>query len=108
MTFFCLMLRRPPRSTPTDTLVPYTTLVRSFHIGQAEHHRHTVGEQRNGQQAHRAVPAQRRDFPAQLLGFERRADRSEEHTSELQSLMRTSYAVSCMKKTKHDNHNHSN
>src|SRR3546814_14254611 len=72
---FFLMIRRPPRSTRTDTLFPYTTLFRS-------------GVCPSG------------DFAAH--GFERRPAtglvRSEEHTSELQSLMRISYAVFCLKK----------
>src|SRR3546814_1070412 len=80
--FFCLMIRRPPRSTLTDTLFPYTTLFRS----------------RAGRSG--SVPRQR----GQLLRHRRRVAcrwrRSEEHTSELQSLMRTSYAVFCLKKTK--------
>src|SRR3546814_10922528 len=81
--FFFLMIRRPPRSTRTDTLFPYTTLFRSlitpiwgiylfmFLLGIS-----------NG-------------FTFTLLG------RSEEHTSELQSLMRISYAVFCLKKKTH-------
>src|SRR3546814_12693328 len=73
--FFFLMIRRPPRSTRTDTLFPYTTLFRSGGIGD----RH--GQGRRGK--HRPSQAKRR---------------SEEHTSELQSLMRISYAVFCLKK----------
>src|SRR3546814_12990803 len=74
----CLMIRRPPRSTRTDTLFPYTTLFRS---------RRTVAE------AHEA-----RDDRRQLLGRGAVEVRSEEHTSEIQSLMRTSYGVFCLKK----------
>src|SRR3546814_3420860 len=79
------MIRRPPRSTRTDTLFPYTTLFRS--------HRRA----RTSADAHRLYQA--RDRPA------RRYDRtrSEEHTSELQSLMRISYAVFCLKKKKKTN-----
>src|SRR3546814_1492787 len=110
------MIRRPPRSTRTDTLFPYTTLFRS----------------RNAE----AVQGIARGDPAHLLtqhlGFGRRQPaaaiglgpigdgpaarahrvhplfRSEEHTSELQSLMRNSYAVFCLKKknTAHDTENH--
>src|SRR3546814_10621147 len=77
------MIRLPPRSTRTDTLFPYSTLVRSRHAGGKGWH------PRRG----RAVPGGRDEcFPAR-----RRAGRSEEHTSELQSLMRTSYAVFCSK-----------
>src|SRR3546814_14452593 len=75
--FFFLMIRRPPRSTRTDTLFPYTTLFRSPR-------RHRPGG------------------PAEGAGAAGRArePRSEEHTSELQSLMRISYAVFCLKKKK--------
>src|SRR3546814_13530878 len=77
--FFFLMIRRPPRSTRTDTLFPYTTLFRSRRAG-------TVVD---GPDAPRP---QLREMAAQV-GL-----RSEEHTSELQSLMRISYAVFCLKK----------
>src|SRR3546814_5254576 len=99
------MIRRPPRSTRTDTLFPYTTLFRSPRL-------------RPGRRAARppqaAVVARRfrlgcdpdsdhRD--PQRRGpdgaVHRRITRSEEHTSELQSLMRISYAVFCLKKKKH-------
>src|SRR3546814_15118161 len=83
---FFLMIRRPPRSTRTDTLFPYTTLFRSL-----ARHRHQPAGQRFGQR-HLAVPR----GPA----FEHEFGRSEEHTSELQSLMRSSYAVFCLKKKK--------
>src|SRR3546814_14351006 len=83
--FVFLMIRRPPRSTRTDTLFPYTTLFQSLDGAPP-----LVG----------MVPA--------LLGsgheqrrIPRRRARSEEHTSELQSLMRTSYAVFCLKKKHH-------
>src|SRR3546814_3265483 len=87
------MIRRPPRSTRTDTLFPYTTLFRST---QSRHN-------------HR----QNRDTPEYIdirigpSGKGRpddrsRAIRSEEHTSELQSLMRISYAVFCLNKKKKD------
>src|SRR3546814_4552920 len=91
------MIRRPPRSTHTDTLFPYTTLFRSH----AQQHRHGVHPRRD------RARARLRDGVAYLVagGAElRRADRdrdrarSEEHTSELQSLMRISYAVFCLKK----------
>src|SRR3546814_8627432 len=81
IVFFFLMIRRPPRSTRTDTLFPYTTLFRSA-------------------RAARPPPATASGFPprtppiAALAGHHR----SEEHTSELQSLMRISYAVFCLKK----------
>src|SRR3546814_9111552 len=86
------MIRRPPRSTRTDTLFPYTTLFRSP----------------PSQASHDGIPKQ-----ASMTGCDRRgliigtanslsrcSMRSEEHTSELQSLMRISYAVFCLKKKK--------
>src|SRR3546814_4458862 len=85
--FFFLMIRRPPRSTRTDTLFPYTTLFRSdgrgFHVDGA-----CLGGSAGAGIRAAAVRA----------GDRRR--RSEEHTSELQSLMRISYAVFCLKKKK--------
>src|SRR3546814_991314 len=79
------MIRRPPRSTRTDTLFPYTTLFRS---GVRQHHGLGDVEQALGES--RAPVAARAEA----------VDRSEEHTSELQSLMRISYAVFCLKKKK--------
>src|SRR3546814_15128359 len=81
-----LMIRRPPRSTRTDTLFPYTTLFRSNHgagrkLGRSHHLDHV--HSRN---------------PATRAGRDTGGMRSEEHTSELQSLMRISYAVFCLKK----------
>src|SRR3546814_5789812 len=121
--FFFLMIRRPPRSTRTDTLFPYTTLFRS-------RTRLAGGAGLRGRCAglcHRAVGGRADDVMAGLRrGRQVRGDRagggpargqprcgrsvaarprdgssarSEEHTSELQSLMRTSYAVFCLKKT---------
>src|SRR3546814_11468359 len=77
-----LTIRRPPRSTRTDTLFPYTTLFRS-RSGIGDLHR--LGAGGAGQEGLQRRPA--------------RGERSEEHTSELQSLMRNSYAVFCLKKT---------
>src|SRR3546814_3582518 len=88
------MKRRPPRSTRTDTLFPYTTLFRSPHRSQRPPHR--IGHvQRPG--ARRRVKQQLRALwgTEMAMVFQ---DRSEEHTSELQSLMRISYAVFCLKK----------
>src|SRR3546814_3289801 len=81
------MIRRPPRSTRTDTLFPYTTLFRSVRTGGRR--RTAVHRRRAG--VHGAGPRG---------GSLHRARRSEEHTSELQSLMRISYAVFCLKKIK--------
>src|SRR3546814_6240017 len=82
------MIRRPPRSTRTDTLFPYTTLFRSDVqlVAPALHHPAQV-------QVGDLDPQ-----PAALHEVQVAAGRSEEHTSELQSLMRISYAVFCLKK----------
>src|SRR3546814_3134444 len=130
---FFLMIRRPPRSTRTDTLFPYTTLFRSVAVhagGVLAHQQHgVVVEHRHHR--HRAVAAPVQALVAAALAVaelqvqalqpvrpgvvlgdamddrqaarHRRAPaaprmRSEEHTSELQSLMRSSYAVFCLKK----------
>src|SRR3546814_1306083 len=140
------MSRRPPRSTRTDTLFPYTTLFRSLaeagdgpigfgeaeagrpnHIeraGRGEHRRRATADDRdalsisepfggNGmgrfgiddrhQVRHDAAQlAIDRDNQIFILEFQLRLFRSEEHTSELQSLMRISYAVFCLKKQKYN------
>src|SRR3546814_2514247 len=104
------MIRRPPRSTRTDTLFPYTTLFRSWRIGlrragrgsgdarlstaesRPDHHRLTGMASLH---IHRLL-----DHPGMIdtVAGWIDAERSEEHTSELQSLMRISYAVFCLKK----------
>src|SRR3546814_2697436 len=107
------MIRRPPRSTRTDTLFPYTTLFRSPGLGTALRtglggggiegaEGHVIGAvlgRHHGEMA-RIVAGDPDDGigadPAPRLGI----GRSEEHTSELQSLMRISYAVFCLKKKK--------
>src|SRR3546814_9902398 len=95
------MIRRPPRSTRTDTLFPYTTLFRS----PAPAHR----RRREPRLAGRAAGKDKRGAGGGEAGSCLRspcsprpscAGRSEEHTSELQSLMRISYAVFCLKKKK--------
>src|SRR3546814_5786622 len=99
------MIRRPTRSTRTDTLFPYTTLFRSQGSHRTSVYRskpsHSVAVTSTGsfpQNGHGgnssfcAVMSVRRDLS------KARALRSEEHTSELQSLMRISYAVVCLKK----------
>src|SRR3546814_8755593 len=86
------MIRRPPRSTRTDTLFPYTTLFRSRRgasFCRRALDRRSMGYPWAGARAGRRVRDQSR-YP----------HRSEEHTSELQSLMRISYAVFCLKKKK--------
>src|SRR3546814_2280218 len=107
--FFFLMIRRQPRATRTNTLFPYTTLCRSNHQGALCHHRRqqvspraAAGEIRRG----RLARSQERARLLRLFGRSagpdavayRSVGRSEEHTSELQSLMRISYAVFCLKK----------
>src|SRR3546814_3721889 len=117
------MIRRPPRSTRTDTLCPYTTLFRSRHFahrpdslctGETALHRYVkellaatrtltlpalVLEEERVRQT--VFAAGTYDFDAVLPEHKIgsfQPDRSEEHTSELQSLMRISYAVFCLKK----------
>src|SRR3546814_5036306 len=107
------MLRRPPRSTRTDTLFPYTTLFRALRPGRNGNQR-----QRHRRERHRVrpfilgsidpfhyqkPPARQIAVPTRKMRKDSsvaRPDmmRSEEHTSELQSLMRISYAVFCLKK----------
>src|SRR3546814_10798449 len=110
--FFLLIIRRPPRSTRTDTLFPYTTLFRSRHT-------HVVLARRAS-----GVGGMPLTQPPSIMGLATAAGiglliglvreranaehpiqtaRSEEHTSELQSLMRISYAVFCLKKKQKTN-----
>src|SRR3546814_12134365 len=95
--FFFLRIRRPPRSTRTDTLFPYTTLFRSWRYAsrlQVENSFGMTCADMHGQTYDMVAfgPCGRRIFAHH--------ERSEEHTSELQSLMRISYAVFCLKKKK--------
>src|SRR3546814_5863730 len=95
-SFFLLMIRRPPRSTRTDTLFPYTTLFRS-HAGQD--HRQRVAAVYGGNAAQHRIDRRTAEIFRRLLGQpDDLLRRSEEHTSELQSLMRIAYAVFCLKK----------
>src|SRR3546814_10586501 len=87
--FFFLMIRRPPRSTRTDTLFPYTTLFRSVFV-------EGVPVMVNALDLRQQVGPQY----ATTRSLDNVQVRSEEHTSELQSLMRISYAVFCLKKKK--------
>src|SRR3546814_6132582 len=89
--FFFLMIRRPPRSTRTDTLFPYTTLFRSLVQMPAQ-----TDVVCNETFAPILYVMRYNDFDEAL----KMQNRSEEHTSELQSLMRISYAVFCLKKKK--------
>src|SRR3546814_9433524 len=97
------MIRLPPTSTRTDTLFPYTTLFRakrrtgtaSFGVGRAtRRYRSTESSERD------LVVVFGKSALAEKVPFDKakREERSEEHTSELQSLMRISYAVFCLKK----------
>src|SRR3546814_3165750 len=95
------MIRRPPRSTRTDTLFPYTTLFRSVGLGDRNRQlaRQQAGERLAEVGRHQVGVGDPPDVAqVDLLGS--RPPRSEEHTSELQSLMRISYAVFCLKKNK--------
>src|SRR3546814_7935943 len=96
------MIRRPPRSTRTDTLFPYTTLFRSARhaaeISPPGRPRAVGREVQGAHEKHRRLA----DAPHRPFHYGR--IRSEEHTSELQSLMRISYAVFCLKKKKHKRH----
>src|SRR3546814_13323591 len=96
LCFVCLMIRRPPRSTRTDTRFPYTTLFRSFELDEIADFQRTV-EQQN--QAGNEIAEDRLQAKTQTdTDGASEYRRSEEHTSELQSLMRISYAVFCWKK----------
>src|SRR3546814_1240396 len=103
------MIRRPPRSTRTDTLFPYTTLFRSGRLSAG-------GRTAAGKPAHSVQEQVRQQRLAGVDGVMRQVgdpglaqhfvvdqERSEEHTSELQSLMRISYAVFCLKKKRDTN-----
>src|SRR3546814_4223203 len=99
---FFLMRRRPPRSTRTDTLFPYTTLFRSYIFNSQ-----TAPDQAVAKKSMWSGKAQLDYKPNQdILLYASVSRRSEEHTSELQSLMRISYAVFCLKKKIHTNHPH--
>src|SRR3546814_1931776 len=93
------MIRRPPRSTRTDTLFPYTTLFRSDEEAESRL------DPRAARRDHRASAGRKRPRVTgrdeiEVFIPEGTSPRSEEHTSELQSLMRISYAVFCLKKKK--------
>src|SRR3546814_4410946 len=101
------MIRRPPRSTRTDTLFPYTTLFRSYvscsHLRMTEVSRppeYASAILRREELCLLMVVRQTESRAGLWMG---EFERSEEHTSELQSLMRISYAVFCLKKKKKSN-----
>src|SRR3546814_5406943 len=99
---FFLMIRLPPRSTRTDTLFPYTTLFRSSRSrGRSDRRGRYPPSPRRAVRARGGESARNRGYRLPCArGSRCRAIRSEEHTSELQSLMRISYAVFCLKKKK--------
>src|SRR3546814_9273859 len=94
--FFFLMIRRPPRSTRTDTLFPYTTLFRSDR--RTARALAPFNTSRSVEVSKRSMP--RTTLISTVTLSSHVVVRSEEHTSELQSLMRISYAVFCLKKKK--------
>src|SRR3546814_16860128 len=107
--FFVLVVRRPPRSTRTATLFPFTTLFRSARgarAGRFAHRRQRIRQAALRRGLSRLPPVRLLAHPApagagdrpRLAARRAGGDRSEEHTSELQSLMRISYAVFCLKK----------
>src|SRR3546814_10824978 len=107
------MIRRPPRSTRTDTLFPYTTLFRSRLRSRFPPFDRSFARQpvRRELQRRGMAAARRRRLLCRAAALEhdvaiRAARRSEEHTSELQSLMRISYAVFCLKKKNTNNNQH--
>src|SRR3546814_1795852 len=94
VTIFFVRIRRPPRSTRTDTLLPYTTLFRSPPHAAARPRHHANARPVNG------------GTGGERMKEAHVAARSEEHTSELQSLMRISYAVFCLTKKTYTRQNY--
>src|SRR3546814_10373653 len=97
------MIRRPPRSTRTDTLFPYTTLFRSSRSYGFEYRESPVPPRRaeeNFSNILDEMMGRPNAMPPRHHSINVHGSRSEEHTSELQSLMRISYAVFCLKKKK--------
>src|SRR3546814_5020027 len=96
------MIRRPPRSTRTDTLFPYTTLFRSSQECNGMTQGHSAVFQYSGWPVIEHMPEFLPEFHGIFLRITAGNHRSEEHTSELQSLMRTSYAVLFLNKKNTD------
>src|SRR3546814_6083630 len=99
------MIRRPPRSTRTDTLFPYTTLFRSDGFEFWVRYKSLVGASLLAMRLAQSV-FMSPDPPLSRASPLPQWVRSEEHTSELQSLMRISYAVFCLKKKKNNTISH--
>src|SRR3546814_7433873 len=101
------MIRRPPKSTRTDTLFPYTTRFRSARTEDGEppraDHPRSAARRAASRAAARSMTRSTAVATPQHSGTSTRTARSEEHTSELQSLMRISYAVFCLKKNNENN-----
>src|SRR3546814_4025117 len=115
LVFFFLLIRRPPRSTRTDTLFPYPTLFRSYVLRRAPSAEYMADRPfGHADEAALVVAAFDAGVKApEVVGVLEAGDglgtgRSEEHTSELQSLMRISYAVFCLKKKTRNNYNINN
>src|SRR3546814_9152043 len=102
--FFFLMIRRPPRATRTDTLFPYTTLFRSLQA-RAVVIRSLVLKSSPARGGEPAQPVKENITLSMRCS---KGTRSEEHTSELQSLMRISYAVFCLKTKKQNTNSNTN
>src|SRR3546814_9530018 len=102
---FCLMIRRPPRSTRTDTLFPYTTLFRSISRLDPRLEICSFTAAVAPLPSVTMVTTAATPMTMQRIVRNDRNRRSEEHTSELQSLMRISYAVFCLKKKNQHNNN---
>src|SRR3546814_2406028 len=110
------MIRRPPRSTRTDTLFPYTTLFRSLSASRPTTNRARPSSRAWANSTSKSWSTMKREFKVEAnVGapqvayreyLAKKVDRSEEHTSELQSLMRISYAVFCLKKKKNNHNNY--
>src|SRR3546814_5866216 len=99
------MIRRPPRSTRTDTLFPYTTLFRSGEdVGEPQVVRVVGGDRHTATLVTERSGVGARVEGMEINGLPVHPLRSEEHTSELQSLMRISYAVFCLKKKQKNKH----
>src|SRR3546814_9689898 len=94
------MIRRPPRSTRTDTLFPYTTLFRSFGRESVSSSSHGLNQMSHAMMFQRLAQPPYMDVHRALFHIDAGSPQIGRHTSELQSLMRISYAVFCLKNKK--------